>query len=75
MTVKYPKIEKIIRDESYLLWKKKRAYDKNYSSHSEDYLKGYEDCLNKIRNSIIELIKRTEKSDDKRNIQSHDEFF
>jgi len=68
MAEEYPEIERIICDTDYILWKKKRAYDKNYSSYSEDYLKGYEDCLNKIRNGIRELIKKMEKSDEKRNI-------
>lgn len=58
MTEEYPEIERIVRDVDYSLWKKKRARDKGYSSLGEDYLKGYEDCLNKIRNDIRELIKK-----------------
>ena len=45
-------------EEDYLLWRMKRTKDKGYSSLSEDYLKGYEDCLRKIGNKITKLIEK-----------------
>jgi len=51
-------LEKIFIDEDYLIWKKQRAIDKNYSSLNEDYLKGYRDCWNGLRDNVAKLIKK-----------------
>jgi len=49
-------LEKVFSDEDYLIWKKQRAIDKNYSSLNEDYLKGYRGCWNRLRDNVAKLI-------------------
>lgn len=50
------RLEKVFSDEDHLIWEKQRAIDKNYSSLTTEYIKGYRDCWNKLRDEIAEIL-------------------
>ena len=45
-------LERIFIDEDRLQWKRQRAKEKGYSSFTDDYLKGYRDCWENLRDKI-----------------------
>jgi len=54
--MKLKDLNEILIEVDYILWKKKRAKEKEHSSLTDDYIKGYEDCLKSINDKIKEKI-------------------
>jgi len=60
MKIELEELNKILIEEDFLLWRRKRSKDKGFSSFTDDYLKGYEDCRKSINDKIMKLGKEVE---------------
>ena len=50
-------LEGIFIDEDRLQWARQKARERNESGFTGDYLKGYRDCWNKLRDKISNKFK------------------